>query len=132
MNLDEATKVNPLISESRIIELIDQAETRRAFYYNLRRKPPPLDVVRIKIGRKAKYFEFSGCAGVTFFSHRGNFDDLVAFLFDLSLRNYYISNVVCTSYLAIQLNLKLCLHGRNTNYGAATLEKLLSVVGKSK
>lgn len=115
--------MNPLMSEARILELIDKAHNQQKSWssgsYNF-------DSVQFKV-RFDKEFR------TVWFSDANSLDSLdeiPVVMFELSIRQFYISNVKAIFPGILRVTFKHCEHGRDTNYGADTIDGLMSVVKK--
>ena len=123
--------MNPLMSESEIIALIDKALQERIEHGSkLDPDSHSFITIRLKVGRYSRR-DFSDLPSMRWYND-GTMEQLTLTLFDLALHQCYISNVKILSENTLQVNLKRCQHGRDTNFGADTIDKLLSVMTKEK
>lgn len=120
--------MNPLMTESEIIGLIDSAvEWRKQFIPKDTNEDNLFITVRLKLGNLIR--DFSDIKNMRW-AHDGTQEDLVATMFDASLKPCYISNVRPITRNTLRVHLKWATHGRDANYGAATIDKLISVMRK--
>ena len=117
--------MNPLMTESEIIGLIDKAVE---FRKSLGDEESMFITVRVKVVPN-RWRDYSAIENMRF-EYDGTPEDLTVMMFELSLHQCYISNVKPLTYNTLQVNLKRCQHGRDTNFGADTIDKLLSVMTK--
>ena len=117
--------MNPLMTESEIIGLIDKAVE---FRKSLGDEDPTFITVRARVVPNM-WRDYSAIENMRFV-YDGTPEDLTVLMFELSLRQCYISNVKPLTCNTLQVNFKQGLHGRDTNYGAATIDKLISVMRK--
>ena len=117
--------MNPIMSESDILSLIDKAVE---FRKSLDDGDSTFITVRLDFGRV--WEDFSDFANSPIYA--GTIEDIPTMLFDLSLNQYYISNVKPFSRHTLRVNFKKGLHGRDTNFGVDTIDKLISVMKKRK
>ncbi len=114
--------MNPLMSEARILELIDEAHN-----HQMRWSSCDFNSIQFKIrdDKKFRNVYFSDVIEYCRQSHR--LDEIPSVMFDLSLHQFYISNVKALAYGILRVTFKHCEHGRDTNYGADTIDCLMSV-----
>lgn len=118
--------MNPLMSEERIAQLIDQAVVYRK---RLNDGESKFLSVLLKVGHKQR--EFSDLASWRMISKgMGTLEDLQVVLFDLSLRSFYISNIKPYGWNVLRVSLKMGQYGRDANFGVDTIDKLVSVLAK--
>ena len=121
--------MNPLMSESEILALIDKASQERiAQASKLDPDPHSFISIRLKVGKNARR-DFSDIPSMRWYND-GTKEQLTPTMFDLALHQCYISNVKMLSENTLQVNFKRCQHGRDTNFGVDTIDKLLSVMRK--
>lgn len=117
--------MNPIMSEPEIIGLIDKAvEFRKSFGDG----ESTFITVRVKVVPNM-WRDYSAIENMRY-EYDGTPEDLTVLMFELSLRQCYISNVKPRTSNTLQVNFKRGLHGRDTNYGADTIDKLISVMRK--
>ena len=117
--------MNPLMSESEILALIDKAVE---FRKSLGDEESTFITVRVKVFPN-RWRDYSAIEGMRF-EYDGTPEELTVLMFELSLSQCYISNVKPLTHNTLQVNFKWGLHGRDTNFGANTIDKLLSVMRK--
>jgi hypothetical protein len=120
--------MNPLMTESEIIGLIDSAvEWRKQLFSNDSNEDNLFITVRLKLGNRVR--DFSDIKNMRW-EYDGTKEDLITTMFDASLKPCYISNVRPITKNTLRVNLKRATHGRDTNYGANTIDKLVSAMKK--
>ena len=119
--------MNPLMSEARILELIDKAHSQQKKYSSGRHDFNSIQF-KIRVDKEFRHVYFSDVIDYWRQSHR--LDEIPSVMFDLSLHQFYISNVKALPSGILRVTFKRCKHGRDTNYGADTIDGLMSVVKK--
>ena len=120
--------MNPLMSESEILALIDKALQERIAHGSS--QDPDFNsfiAIRLKVGKNT-WRDYSDVPSKRWLPGDTK-EQLTLTLFDLALHQYYISNVKPLTH-TLRVNFKRCQHGRDTNFGADTIDKLLSVMRK--
>ena len=121
--------MNPLMSESEVLALIDKALQERIAHGSSQDPDSNSFIaIRLKVGKNT-WRDYSDVPSKRWLPGATK-EQLTLTLFDLALHQYYISNVKPLTHNTLQVNFKRGLHGRDTNFGADTIDKLLSVMRK--
>ena len=115
--------MNPLMSEARILELIDEAHDKQMGWTS---GSCDFHLIQFKIrfDRVLKSLWFSNVDDYWLQSYR--LDKIALVMFDLSIRQYYISDVKAIPTGILNVNFEHCELGQDTNYGPDTIERLMS------
>ena len=114
--------MNPLMSEIRILELIDEAHNCQKRWSSGLRGFHTIQF-KIRFDRVFKYVWFSDSDR---WRQPHRLEEIASVMFELSIRQFYISNVKANSPGVLRVTFKHCEHGRDTNYSSDTIDRLMS------